>query len=329
MRTISVRATIVLLAAFALAGGCAAPLPTEPPPLRDMEEPLALFDEPDDETERETLPAGGFTGVYVTEAADTLEALLGEPSGLTVSRVVENSPGDSAGLEPDDILLEATLPDGDNVTLGWASAWRKIELDSRPGTIVDVVYDRAGLEDEASIEVIERVRRPARHAVTRYREEDHVGVVLRTATEVESRTAGLGPGGGAVIVGLSRASPWREAGLRFGDVITEVDGQPVDHPQVVIEAIRAADADAVVALVYERDDAFHTVDARVSSRATETKLVDIPLIYKYERDRDRETTSIVLGIIHQEKTPAAWNTRILWIFNFTGGESDRLREVAP
>jgi S1-C subfamily serine protease len=294
-----------------------------------MEEPLALFDEPDDEAVRETLATGGFTGIYITEGADTLEALLGEPTGLTVTRVVENSPADIAGIEPDDILLAAKRSDGEIVELGYASEWRQIELDSAPGTKVEVVYDRAGRERRTTIDVVPRVRTPERHAVTRYREEDHVGVVLRTATEVEARAAGLGPGGGAVIVGLSRASPWREAGLAYGDVITEVDGRPVDHPQVVLEAIRAADKNAVLPIGYERDGTFQTVDAPVSTRVTETKRVDIPLVYTYERDRDRETVSAVLGIYHQERTPAAWNTRILWIFNFTGGESDRLREVEP
>ncbi|MHC5003655.1 MAG: PDZ domain-containing protein [Planctomycetota bacterium] len=319
----------VLLATIGLAGGCASPPPAEPPPLRDMEEPLGLFDEPGDEAERVALPAGGFTGVFVSEAGETLESLIGEPSGLTVTRVVENSPGDAAGIEPDDILLDATIDGGETVELGWASQWRQIELDSGPGTTVDVVLDRAGRERRASIDVVARLRPAERQTATRYREEGHVGVVVRTATEVESRPAGLGPGGGAVIVGLSRASPWRRAGLRFGDLITEVNGRSVDHPQVLLEAIREADTQATLALVYVRDGTSRTVDAPVSRRATETTRVDIPLIYSFERDRDREIVSILLGIYYHEKTPAAWTTRILWIFSFAGGDSDRLREVSP
>jgi C-terminal processing protease CtpA/Prc len=323
------RARTVLLATIGLAGGCASPPPAEPPPLRDMEEPLTLFDEPADETERADLPAGGFTGVYVSEAGETLEALIGEPSGLTVARVVENSPGDAAGVEPGDILLEAAIDGGEPVELGWVSQWRQIELESTPGTVVDVVLDRAGLEEQASIEVVARLRPADRQPAARYREEDHVGVVVRTATEVEARRAGLGPGGGVVIVGLSRASPWRQAGLRFGDLITEVDGRTVDHPQVLLEAIREADMEATLSLVYKRDGTAHAVDAPVSRRATETTRIDFPLIYTFERDRDRETVSILLGIYRHERTPAAWSTRILWIFNFAGGEADRLREVSP
>ena len=41
----------------------------------------------------------------------------------------------------------------------------------------------------------------------------------------EARAAGLGPGGGAVVVGLSERSPWRAAGLRFGDlIVAALDG---------------------------------------------------------------------------------------------------------
>ncbi|MFQ5517227.1 MAG: RNA polymerase sigma factor, partial [Acidimicrobiia bacterium] len=74
-------------------------------------------------------------------------------------------------------------------------------------------------EAEAVVQAMERLRPADRGETERFREEDRVGVVVRTATEVEARAVGLGPGGGAVVVGLSRTSPWREAGLRFGDLI--------------------------------------------------------------------------------------------------------------
>ena len=55
---------------LALAGGCASlgsDLPDEPPPLLSMEEPPALFAEPDDEAARLELPLGGWTGLHVTD----------------------------------------------------------------------------------------------------------------------------------------------------------------------------------------------------------------------------------------------------------------------
>ena len=200
-----------------------------------------------------------------------------------------------------------------------------MELDAPPGATLVVGYDRAAVEREARIEVVARVRPAARVGVARYRDEEKVGVVVRTATEVEARAAGLGPGGGAVIVGLARGSPWRGAGLRFDDLIVAANDEPVAHPQVVLNAIR--DADDAVTLAYVRDGERHTVRAPVTRRAGEMKEFSIPLLYSYQKDRGVEETSILMGLFGLEKTPAAWRCRLLWIITFSGGAADRLEDV--
>ena len=95
------------LGACSLFGGG---LPQEPPALADMEEPLDLRAEPDDEAARLALPAGSFSGLYVEDARDTLAAKLAEPDAVEVARVVENSPAALAGLAPGDQVLEVTCP---------------------------------------------------------------------------------------------------------------------------------------------------------------------------------------------------------------------------
>lgn len=297
-------------------------LPTEKPALYDMEEPLALHQEPDDEEQREALPAGGFTGVYVADARQSLEEMESEPEGVLVQRVVENSPGDAAGLVEGDILLEVGGKE-----LSWASEWRDAELNAEPGTELTVVYDRAGAEREAKLTVVRRVHPAERAAVERFREEDRVGIVVRTATEVEARAAGLGPGGGAVVVGLARSSPWRSAGLRFGNLIVAVNGEPVAHPGVVLKAIRDAEENGAVKVAYLDDGARREIEAPVTRRATETTKVSIPLLYYYEKDRSTKRMSIFFWIYQHKRTPAAWETKIFWIFKFRGGDADRLEEV--
>ena len=68
-------AVVALLVAAACRGG---PLPEEAPPLALMEEPLPLMSEPDDEAQRRSLPPGGFTGVYVVDARQSLDDMLDE-----------------------------------------------------------------------------------------------------------------------------------------------------------------------------------------------------------------------------------------------------------
>ena len=312
-----------LLPACALFGS---ELPTEPPPLADMEEPLDLRGEPDDEAARRALPAGTFSGLYLRDARDTLAAKLDEPGMLEVERVVENSPAARAGLQPEDLVLEVVVSGAEPRTLRRASEWRQIELETAPGTEVVLFVDRAGREARTSLTLADRVAPAERTPSERYREEQRVGVVMRTATEVEARGAGLGPGGGAVVVGLSARSPWRAAGLRFDDLIVAVDGVPLLHPQDLLRAIRDEERDQLT-LTWQRGAARTTADATLSRREHEMTEITLPLLFSYEADRGHSEWSMLLGIFHYESTAAAWRFRLLWLIAFGGGDADQLLET--
>ncbi len=300
-------------------------LPLEPPPLADLEEPLELRDEPRDEPARLALASGSFTGLTLGTAGDSLDALSSEDGGLAVREVVLNSPADFAGVEVGDLVVEVRAG-GATSTPRWPSEWRAIELAAPVGGTIALVLDRAGVERDAQLTTAARAHPADRAPVERFREEARVGVVLRTATEVEARAADLGPGGGAVVVGLSRASPWRAAGIRFGDLVRSVNGVPVAHPAAVVEAIRAVPEDGELTLEITREGARTTVLAGVSKRDSEVREIDIPLIFSYEFDRGRAETSMLFGLYLRESTPAAWRVRFLWFLEFAGGDADRLEE---
>jgi predicted metalloprotease with PDZ domain len=304
-------------------------LPEKAPPLVDMEEPVAFLQEPRDEAARTALPAGSFTGATVAEAKRSLEQLSGGEGGggVRVARVVENSPADAAGIEEEDLLLAVKVGAAPGRELRWPSEWRKLEVETAPGTDVDVTIDRAGEERTVHLRTEPRVHPAERAAAERFREEKRVGVVLRTATEVEARAAGLGPGGGAVVVGLSAASPWRAGGLRFGDLLTAIDGTPVAHPQQVLAAITAAGPDDHLQVRYLRGGAKNEASLGVSRREQEVREISIPLLYSYEHDRGISDTSVLLGLWHMRSTEAAWQLDLLWLFTFSGGDADRLVEV--
>lgn len=296
------------------------------PPLSTMEEPLSLLAEPDDEAQRLELPAGAFSGVVVIDGRRSLDALLGEPEGVLVERVVENSPGAAAGLEPGDLLFELRTASGARA-LRWPGDWRAAELEGRSGEVWSLGLDRAGREMETELTLVARVLPAAREAAPRVREEERVGVVLRGATEVEARAVGLAPGSGAVVVGLSLDSPWRAGGLVYGDWITHVDGRALGHPEALVEFVRAAEADARLTLEVRRGAQVFTVALPLSRRARETSHVHVPLILRYEREREASTTSLLLGLVRVRRTSAAWDARLLWLISFGRGDADRLVEV--
>lgn len=327
MTRIPTAALTLLLSSLAGCSSLVGDLPEESPSLADMEEPAALHEEPEDEAERRDLALGGFTGVYVRDSRRKLSALDDVPEGVQVQRVVENSPGDVAGIVDGDLIFEIETAAGDLVPIRWPSEWRKAEQEAPPGSTLLVYLDRAGVEEEAEILVVPRVRPAGRRAAERYREEQRVGVVLRTATEVEARRAGLGAGGGAVVVGLSRESPWRQAGLRFGDVLTSISGKPVAHPQVVLDSIRDAGPSESLDVVFQRDGEQQTVAAPVTRREQTLREISVPPLFSYEADRGETELSVLLGLVRQKTTRAAWEWRILWLLRFSGGDADRLEEV--
>lgn len=306
-------------------------LAKEPPPLVDMEEPLELRAEPTDEVARIALELGVFTGIRVANRGDTLDALMEASEGVLVDSVVENSPADQAGITPGDVVLEVSVSAADPThgrkkQLKWPSEWRELELSARSGAKFTLLVDRAGAQQTLELVAVPRVHPADRSTVEHFREEENVGVVLRTATEVEARGAGLGPGGGAVIIGLSRASPWRKAGLVFEDMIVAVNGEKVAHPQVLIDAIRANKVGQKLTLEVARGGSTRTVVAAVGKRAHELREFSIPFLYTYAYDRGHSETSVLFGIYKHESTKAAWRTRILWFIDLKGGEADRLQE---
>ena len=327
----------VACAALALCASCAAlgreELPERPPPLATLREPLALREAPDDEAARRELPLGSFTGVHAADARRSLDALVGAPEGVEVARIAENAPALEAGLREGDLLLEARLlgsggaPQGEPFVFRWPSDWRAFELAAPPGARARVVYERAGAELSGDLTLAPRLEPTARQEPPRLREEWRAGVVVRGATEVEARASGLPPGAGAVVVGLAVDSPWRAAGLRYEDRIVAVDGAPLADPAQLLQAIREAPEGGALRLALDRGGERLELTAPLTRRERELKRAGIPLLFSFRRDGERATTSALLGLFRLERTPAAWDLRLLYLLRFGGGDADRLEEV--
>lgn len=319
-----------------LLGACSLnPLPETSPPLRSMEEPLDLKTEPDDEPARRTLASGCFSGLYLRSAwfEDPLEP--GQtPDALEITRLVENSPAEAAGLQVGDLLLSATVLSeagaaATSQTLNWPGTWRKLEIEATPGTRVALRYDRAGTGFDTRLTLVARIATAPRTDSERFREEQRTGIVVRTATEVEARAVGLGAGGGAVLVGMSANSPFRNSGLQFRDLIASVDGHPLDHPQMLLSAIRNGEQNGSLELGYHRagSKTMTTIQVLLSHRDRDLTEFSIPLLFGYSSSRDRTEMSLLYGLIGYQSTPAAAEYTFLWLLYWRTGDRDRLVEV--
>ncbi|MBI4444409.1 MAG: trypsin-like peptidase domain-containing protein [Acidobacteria bacterium] len=168
-------------------------------------------------------------GVIITELINE----TGEPGN--------SGPAYEAGIRPEDVIVKF----GD----------REIESDfdlrsavanTPPGKSVPVTVVRQGKVLNFNVKLaertIERTERPERETLDRRREEERrkeVGLEFQTLTPAEASRLGLEGETGVLITNVSPASLADEAGLERGQVITDVNGEPIRNAQEFKDRITA------------------------------------------------------------------------------------------
>lgn len=318
-----VRLLIALLLALVLSG-CRVSLPKDSPDLMDWEEPAEWMHPAQDEDQRKSLPAGCFSGLQFSSAARSLEG--DEPQGLAISGVVENSPAAAAGLRTGDQLLEARVGEV-RTMLDAPSDWRELELGSAAGTRVDLQLERGSRSLETSLVLVARVEPALRAEPVRARESLRAGILVREASEAQSRAAGLPPGAGVILIGMARSSPWRRSSLRFGDLLITVNDERIDHPSKLMRVIREAGPDQSLRIGYLREGTRAVSEVQLTERQRGLREFRIPLLFSWSQSTQRTQWSMLLSLLDYESNPSAWQFRLLWLIRFRGGDSERLEEI--
>ncbi len=177
--------------------------------------------------------------------------------GLMVLRVAENSPASEAGLMAGDLI---TAVDGEQVAT--AEQLTEIVADSEPGDMISLTVSRFGTAEGREVDVI----------VAEDPDEDgkpYLGVTLWPVPHWgnlegegphfwEPESFGLDelpfslPEGiqvqGAIVLSVEDGSPAGIAGLGEGDVITAVDGDPLDGPKGLVDLISSLEPGDKVSL---------------------------------------------------------------------------------
>ncbi len=183
----------------------------------------------------------GYIGTSVQpltpELAEAMK-LKGQATGALVGEVVPKSPSEKAGMKTGDVI---TSVNGKKV-----SDARELRLmigSMAPGTKVQIEVNREGQKKIFDIELAEMPAAAAEQAPEASPEESAqpekttvFGAVVVTDVNDDLRTALNLPKEiqGAVIVELDSASPAAQAGLREGDVIQEVNKQPVKNAKDLV-----------------------------------------------------------------------------------------------
>ena len=202
-----------------------------------------------------SVSGGNFLGIFPEEI--TRENMnrygLREVRGVGINRVSEDSPAGRAGLKKDDVILRF---DGEAVT-----SIRKLNRligEAAPEQTVRLTISRGGVEQEVSVTLGKRSGFPRAYSLIvppgvdqlaklneprqlleglggkqwnfnfAFGANRRIGMRTTQLTEQLADYFGIKGGRGLLVTSVSENSPAARAGLKAGDVITEVDGKRVE-----------------------------------------------------------------------------------------------------
>jgi serine protease Do len=212
-------------------------------------------------------------GVSVGDLTPDLAAGFGfQPGtkGALVQSVVPRGPAAKAGVEPGDLIVAMNGKPVDSA----GELTRSVALVG-PGENVNVTLVRKGDKKQVSFKVAQR---PDDESAVGRQEGDEggdgpksdkspkLGVSLAPLTESLARELGVQGDEGVVVTDVADGGPAQRAGVRRGDVILEVNRQPVRKPDEVGTIVGKMKEGQMALLRVRRGDAAIFVAVPVGGR---------------------------------------------------------------
>lgn len=163
-----------------------------------------------------------------------------ETGGLRITRVAVGGPAERAGLAAGDVLVRAN-----GRWLRTFLDWEAAKLDVGPGDTLHLQVRRGGRERDVvlTVEELPTARAPRVAALG--------DIELITVTPAVQQERGLSRSQGALIVAIGEETQ-AITGLAVGDVILQVNRQPIQTAEDVRRALRTAQGRGAVRVYFER-----------------------------------------------------------------------------
>lgn len=191
----------------------------------------------------------GYLGVFLQEIDDNLvEALkLKDKHGALISKVIEDSPAQKAGLKETDVLLAI-----DDVRVKDVNELRNNVAMLAPGKEYTFVFLRDGKEQKTKIKIGERDADQVVGGSTEPEKQKEIGLSL---TEIDQRLAyqyRLNRTDGIMVTEVKPGTPADKAGFEAGDIILQVGKEKTAKLSDWIKALKSAKKSTVMVLVERR-----------------------------------------------------------------------------
>ncbi len=223
---------------------------------------------------------GAWLGIWLGRVSSSVRKRyhLRTRDGVFVVDVVDDSPADRAGIRRHDVILSF---DGERVR-GPEDLSLLLE-EYRPGDKVKIVIERRGKRKTLDV-VLGRKPKTPFHRVAPLVPKFLKRAFLPTWLGVELQ--GLNPDlahyfklkepRGALITSVEPGSPADEAGLKAGDVIVEIDGQEINTPDDVAQALQDFESGDTVTITVIRDGRRKSFDVELEGGSWESNFYLTP-----------------------------------------------------
>lgn len=185
----------------------------------------------------------GFLGVHIQGISTTLKTQLGLDDGVVVSKVLEGSPAEKAGILKDDIITELN-----GTTMKKPGTLSRLVGKFEPGKKVNLTIFRSGKKKTVNVELGKKVHKKA-HMHKDFMKKYHkfqpnaqMGVKISDLNDDLSGYFGVKSGDGVLILKVNEESAASKAGLKAGDIIVKVNNEAVSSTNLVREIISEFDA---------------------------------------------------------------------------------------
>jgi serine protease Do len=198
----------------------------------------------------------GWLGVMIQDITPELAKSFGLKSakGVLVSDVVKDGPAEKGGLLRGDVILRFEAKEIEN-----AHTLSQLVAATAPNTPVKIDLLRNGKEETISLK-LGTMAEEGQKVISQQKESDW-GMMIQELTPQLAQQLGLEPGTtGVVISDISEGSPAAEAGLRSGDLITEVNRTAVKSLNDYQQALKKVkNGENILLLVKRGSGAFYAV----------------------------------------------------------------------
>jgi serine protease Do len=180
----------------------------------------------------------GWLGVAIQDLEPDIAKAMGLDRNVTkgalIAQVFSGSPAEKAGLAEGDVVYQWN----GKVVESFAELSRLVAA-TEPGKTVEVKYVREGKEKSTRITVTERTDEGEEAAVSGggASGEDMLGLEVRALDRELARRYSIGADDGVVVVGVDPSGPAAAAGVREGDLVVEINKQPVPNVRAYGKAI--------------------------------------------------------------------------------------------